>query len=183
EQQLSMGLARDGFVGNGGDCEPRSHRFTWRMSALWPTRWMNCCSSTGKTRSLQIWLGEHIPDTSLHLPGFHLMWAELSGKTRGGGICFYINKEETNLSHELPCQTTDSHIKCPTRDTNILDHCYTTLKDAYRSVPQAALGVSDHCLVHLIPTYRQKLKSAEPVVKTVRRWTTKAKLELQACFD
>ncbi|KAI3376035.1 hypothetical protein L3Q82_016568 [Scortum barcoo] len=86
-----------------------------------------------------------------------------------------------NLSHELPNYR--QHIKCPTRDTNILDHCYTTLKDAYRSVPRAALGLSDHCLVHLTPTYRHKLKSAKPVVKTVRRWTTEAKLELQACFD
>ncbi|KAI3355659.1 hypothetical protein L3Q82_004248 [Scortum barcoo] len=30
---------------------------------------------------------------------------------------------------------------------------------------------------------RQKLKSAKPVVKTVRRWTNESKLELQACFD
>ncbi|KAI3376034.1 hypothetical protein L3Q82_016567 [Scortum barcoo] len=87
-----------------------------------------------------------------------------------------------NLSHELP-NYRQHIIKCPTRDTNILDHCYTTLKDAYRSVPRAALGLSDHCLVHLTPTYRHKLKSAKPVVKTVRRWTTEAKLELQACFD
>ncbi|KAI3353757.1 hypothetical protein L3Q82_004989 [Scortum barcoo] len=66
-----------------------------------------------------------------------------------------------NLSHELPNYR--QHIKCPTRDTNILDHCYTTLKDTYRSVPRAALGLSDHCLVDLIPTYRHKLKSAKPV--------------------
>ncbi|KAI3364299.1 hypothetical protein L3Q82_010821, partial [Scortum barcoo] len=152
----------------------------------------------------ETWLSEHIPDTSLHLPGFHLIWAdrtELSGKKRGGGICFYINEagrpdkecgattsrlivlgdfNRANLSHELPNR---QQIKCPTRDTNILDHCYTTLKDAYCSVPWAALGLSDHCLVHLILAYRQKLKSAKPVVKTVRRWTTEAKLELQACFD
>ena len=38
-------------------------------------------------------------------------------------------------------------------------------------------------MVHLIPTYKQKLKSAKPVVKTVRRWTDDAKVELQACFD
>ncbi len=30
---------------------------------------------------------------------------------------------------------------------------------------------STSSLVHLIPTYRQKLKSAKPVVKTVKRWT------------
>ncbi len=73
---------------------------------------------------------------------------------------------KANLSRELPKYR--QHITCPTRDSNILDHCYTTIKDAYHSVPRAALGLSDHCLVHLIPSYRQKLKSAKPVVRTVK---------------
>ncbi len=42
---------------------------------------------------------------------------------------------------------------------------------------------SDHCLVHIIPTYRQKLKSAKPVLRTVKRWTTETERVLQACFD
>lgn len=41
-------------------------------------------------------LGEHIAESSHHLPGFQLLWAdsvmELSGKTREGGICFYIKQ-------------------------------------------------------------------------------------------
>lgn len=45
-----------------------------------------------------------------------------------------------NLSQELPKYR--QHIKWSTRDKNIPDHCYTTLKDAYRSVPHAALGLS-----------------------------------------
>ena len=46
------------------------------------------------------------------------------------------------------------------------------------------MGLSlDYCLVHLFPTYRQKLNTAKPVVKTVRKWTNESKLELQACFD
>ncbi len=64
-----------------------------------------------------------------------------------------------------------------------MDHCYTAIKDAYHSVPRAALGLSDHCLVHLIPTYRQKLKSAKPVLRTVKRWTNEAEQDLKACFD
>jgi len=59
-----------------------------------------------------------------------------------------------------------------------LDHCYTTIKDAFHSVPQAALGPSD--LVHLILTYRQKLKSAKPVLRTANRWTTETEQVLQA---
>ncbi len=40
---------------------------------------------------------------------------------------------KTNLTSELPKYR--QHITCPTRDSNILDHCYTVLKDAYNSVP------------------------------------------------
>ncbi|KAK3546757.1 hypothetical protein QTP70_035027 [Hemibagrus guttatus] len=88
---------------------------------------------------------------------------------------------KANLSHEL--SKFKQHISCPTRDKNILDHCYTTIKDAYRSVPRAALGLSDHCLVHLLPTYRPKLKSAKPVVRTVKRWTSETEQDLQPCFE
>ncbi len=55
---------------------------------------------------------------------------------------------KANLSHQLPKYR--QHITCPTRDRNILDHCYTAIKDAYHSVPRAALGLSDHCLVTCI---------------------------------
>ncbi|KAI2648571.1 putative RNA-directed DNA polymerase from transposon BS [Labeo rohita] len=88
---------------------------------------------------------------------------------------------KAHLTRELPKYR--QHITCPTRDSNILDHCYTVLKDAYHSVPRAALGLSDHCLVHLLPAYRQKLKSAKPIVKTVKRWTVEAERDLQACFE
>ncbi len=36
---------------------------------------------------------------------------------------------KANLSRELPKYR--QHITCPTRDSNILDHCYTAIKDAY----------------------------------------------------
>ncbi len=87
---------------------------------------------------------------------------------------------KANLSCELPKYR--QHVTCPTRDSNILDHCYTAIKDAYHSVPRAALGLSDHCLVHLIPTYRQKLKSAKPLLRTVKRWTNEAEQDLKACL-
>ncbi len=88
---------------------------------------------------------------------------------------------KANLSSELPNYR--QHNTCPTRDSDILDHCYTVIKDAYHSVPRAALGLSDHCLVHLIPTYRQTLKSAKPVLRTVKRWTNEAEQDLKAYFD
>ncbi|XP_042072371.1 uncharacterized protein LOC121813023 [Haplochromis burtoni] len=43
----------------------------------------------------ETWLCEDIPDSALKLEGFHLLRADrqasLSGKTKGGGVCFYIN--------------------------------------------------------------------------------------------
>ncbi len=42
---------------------------------------------------------------------------------------------KANLSHELLKYR--QHITCPTRDSNILEHCYTAIKDAYHS----ALGL------------------------------------------
>ncbi|KAK3533173.1 hypothetical protein QTP70_012426 [Hemibagrus guttatus] len=211
----------------------------------------------------ETWLCDLIPDSALQLGGFNLYRAdrhiELSGKTKGGGICFYINNswcndvkvlsqlcspdleafiinckpfyspcefssfilvdvylppqgnvreaqhaladeiqsvERTNpdalvivlgdfnkgnLSHELPKYK--QFIKCPTREGNVLDHCYTTINGAYRAVPRAALGQSDHIMVHLIPAYRQKLKLCKPVVRTSKKWTSEAVGELQGCLD
>ncbi len=82
---------------------------------------------------------------------------------------------KANLSRELPKYI--QHVTCPTRDSNILDHCYTAVKYAYHSVPREALGLSDHCLFHLIPTYRQNL--TKPVSRTVKRWTNEAVQDLK----
>ncbi|TWW59225.1 Transposable element [Takifugu flavidus] len=88
---------------------------------------------------------------------------------------------QSNLSYELPGYK--QFIKCPTRAENTLDHCYTTVKDAYWAIPRAALGLSDHVMVHLIPTYRQKLKLIKPSVSTTKRWTSEAVEELRTCLD
>ncbi len=93
-------------------------------------------------------------------------------------ILGHLNKAD--LSRELLKYR--QHVTCPTRNSKTLDHCYTAIKDAYHSVPQAALGLSDHCLVHLIPTYRHKLKLAKHVLRTVKRWTNEAEQDLKACF-
>ncbi|KAK0134739.1 hypothetical protein N1851_029630 [Merluccius polli] len=170
----------------------------------------------------ETWLSGLIPDSELHLAGFQLCRAdrdtELSGKTKGGGICFYINSGWCNdanvqdaqrmLADQILCVERSNPdylvivlgdfnkgnlthnllkyrqvIKCPTRGENILDHCYTTVRDAYHAVPRAALGHSDHVMVHLISAYRQKLKLCKPVVRTSRKWTSEAVEVLQACLD
>ncbi|XP_035282188.1 uncharacterized protein LOC118231922 [Anguilla anguilla] len=86
-----------------------------------------------------------------------------------------------NLSHELPKY--HQLIKCPTREENTLDHCYSTINRAYHAVPRAALGHSDHIIVHLIPAYRQKLKLCKPVVRTSKKWTSEAMEDLRTCLD
>ncbi|KAL0150358.1 hypothetical protein M9458_054360 [Cirrhinus mrigala] len=44
----------------------------------------------------ETWLNDAIPDSALHLPGYQLFRAdrdtESTGKSRGGGTCFYINE-------------------------------------------------------------------------------------------
>lgn len=172
------------------------------------------------------------PDSDLQLPGFTLSRAdrdvELSRKTRGGGICLYINNNwcdnvrvvlqscspdletlficckplysvlkqfssfilvgvftppqadvqeaqrqladqilcvergnpdslvivlgnfnKCNLTQELPKYK--QFINCPTREGDILDHCYTTVNSGYLAVSRTPLGQSDHSLIHLIP--------------------------------
>ncbi|XP_076581854.1 uncharacterized protein LOC143317730 [Chaetodon auriga] len=220
-------------------------------------------SSSAVLCFIETWLCGLIPDSALQLAGFQHHCAdrdmELSGKTKGEGICFYINSgwcndvtviqqhcspdlesftinckpfysprefasfilvgvyiplqanvqdaqrmladqilrvewtnpdslvivlgdfNKGNLTHELPKYR--QFIKCLTREENILDHCYTTVRDAYHAVPRAALGHSDHVMVHLIPVYRQKLKLCKPVVRTSRKWTSEAVEDLQACLD
>src|SRR4029434_8784665 len=91
------------------------------------------------------------------------------------------NFNSRNLTRELPKYK--QFIKCPNREENILDHCYTTVSSAYHAVPGAALGLSDHVMVHLIPAYRQKLKLYNPVVRTSKQWTSEAVEDLQVCLD
>ncbi len=71
------------------DFKRRSHQSIWQMSTLWPTRSTNCCFYRSTILCFtKTWLGEHIPDNTLHL----LDVTELLGKTKGSGICFCINE-------------------------------------------------------------------------------------------
>ena len=74
-------------------------------------------------------------------------------------------------------------VTCATRDGRTLDHCYTTIKSVYRSIPRAQLGRSDHAMVYLVPTYKQQLKCVKPTVKTVKQWSVNAMETLRGCFE
>ena len=51
----------------------------------------------------------------------------------------------TNMKTVLPKYY--QHVSCPTRGDKILDHCYSTIKNAYRSMPRPHYGRSDHSSV------------------------------------
>ena len=74
-------------------------------------------------------------------------------------------------------------VTCATRDGRTLDHCYTTIKGAYRSIPRARLGRSDHAMVYLESTYKQQLKCVKPTVKTVKQWSVNAMETIRGCFE
>ncbi|KAK7881961.1 hypothetical protein WMY93_028135 [Mugilogobius chulae] len=88
---------------------------------------------------------------------------------------------KANLKRVLP--NFYQHVTCPTRGVNILDHCYSTFKNGYKSMSLPAFGSSDHVSVFLIPKYSQKLKSRLPQTKQVRRWTDQSEGVLQDALD
>ena len=75
------------------------------------------------------------------------------------------------------------HVTVNTRQGNILDHCYTSIKHAYKSLLRPAFGKSDHNSVFLMPAYKQKIKQTPPMIKTVQRWSDESDFILQDCFE
>ncbi len=213
----------------------------------------------------ETWMSAMVPDSAIELTGFSVHRSdrteELTGKSRGGGVCFYINNSwcnERNIHsiksfcspdlefHMLLCRpfwlpreftaiiitavyippqaNTDQalrelyriisdqesahpdaafiitgdfnkanfktiapkyfqHVTINTRGDRTLDHCYSPLRDAYKSVPRPPFGKSDHSSVLLLPAYRQKLKREAPALRTVHCWTDQSDAILQDCFD
>ncbi len=70
-----------------------------------------------------------------------------------------------------------------TRGDRILDHCYTSFRDAYKSFPRPPFGKSDHSSVLLLPAYRQKLKREAPALRTIQCLSDQSDAILQDCFD
>ncbi len=75
------------------------------------------------------------------------------------------------------------HVTINTRGDRILDHCYTSFRDAYKSLPRPPFGKSDHSSVLLLPAYRQKLKREAPALRTIQCWSDQSDATLQDCFD
>jgi hypothetical protein len=74
------------------------------------------------------------------------------------------------------------HVTCATRGKKILDHLYSTHRDAYKTLPRPPFGKSDHNSILLIPTYKQKLKQEVSVTCSIRKWSDNGDGTLQDCF-
>ena len=70
---------------------------------------------------------------------------------------------QANLRSVLP--NYHQLITCATRGSRTLDHCYSTIKGAYKSIQRGNLGNSDHSTILLIPAYKQLLKQTKTVKK------------------
>ncbi|XDV41036.1 hypothetical protein PO909_009977 [Leuciscus waleckii] len=70
----------------------------------------------------------------------------------------------------------------PTRGKNILDQCYSNIKNAYTAEPEPHFGKADHLAILLKPTYIRRL--SDPVTKkVVNIWTESALMNLQGCLE
>ena len=63
----------------------------------------------------------------------------------------------------------NQHVKCVTRRITILDHLYSTHRDAYKALPHPPFGKSDHNSILLIPAYKQKLKQDAQVTRSIKK--------------
>eukprot|EP00061_Rhincodon_typus_P014684 g41868.t1 len=73
-------------------------------------------------------------------------------------------------------------VSYPARGPDILDHCYTIIKDAYSSIPCLHFGKSDHDAVFLLLAYKQKLKHEDSVQKVLHCWSMAVKELLWVCL-
>ncbi len=240
-----------------------SQQYCWLTFSHWTTKTVLFASANNF--ALETWMSAMVPDSAIELTGFSGHCSdrakELTGKSRGGGVCFYINNSwcnERNLHsiksfcspdlefHMLLCrpfwlpreftaiiitavyippqantnqalkelygniseqETTHpdaafiitgdfnkanfrtiapkyfQHVTINTRGDRILDHCYTSFRDAYKSLPRPPFGKSDHSSVLLLPAYRQKLKREAPALRTIQCWSDQSDAILQDCFD
>jgi hypothetical protein len=54
-------------------------------------------------------------------------------------------------------------------EKKILNHLYSTHRDAYKALPRPPFGNSDHNSILLIPDYKQKLKKGSPVTSVNKK--------------
>jgi hypothetical protein len=88
---------------------------------------------------------------------------------------------KANLRKTLP--KFYKNIYCSTLPELTLDHCYSTLLNAYKALPCTPFGKSDYDSILLLSFYRQKLKHEVPVLRSIQCWSDQYESMLQDYFD
>ncbi len=124
----------------------------------------------------ETWLTPTVPDNAVmpsdNFSVFRMDRTAEAGKTKGGGVCFMINKKW-----------------CDPRNISILSrscsahHCYTQFKNACKARSLPAFGKSDHAAIFLTPEYKQRIVQRPPVEREVTRWSSHSEAMLQASLD
>eukprot|EP00061_Rhincodon_typus_P010569 g34958.t1 len=104
-------------------------------------------------------------------------------KTKSPESHFIVSGDFNQVNFKQVMPEYHQHISCPTRGPNILDHCYTTIKDAYLSISRPYVGKSDHSTVFLLPAYKQKPKQENSSQNEIQCWSEAAEFHLRACLD
>lgn len=86
-----------------------------------------------------------------------------------------------NLRKNIP--KLHQFVNFPTRGNNILDKCYSNIRNAYTAVSKPHFGKCDHLAILLQPTYIKRFKADPVTVRTVKMWTDDALAELQGCLE
>ena len=67
-------------------------------------------------------------------------------------------------------------------EEKILDHLYSTHRDAYKALHRPPFDKFDHNYILLITTYKQKLKQEVPVTWSIWKWSDDSDARLHDCF-
>ena len=107
------------------------------------------------------------PDANAKLAMKLLHTAISKWQTRHPEAAFIVAGDfnHSNLKTVLP--KFRQHVSCPTREDKTLDHVYSNMPDAYKTIP---LPQSDHISLYMMPTYDPLISQVETTVKTVKVW-------------
>ena len=106
---------------------------------------------------------------------------DLQSKSPDAPVIILGDFNKCRLKDDLP--SFHQHVTCPTRDTRMLDLCYSNIAGAYIARERSPIGSSDHQTIHLLATYRTILKKGKILKKNIREWTDGNILKLQGCSD
>ena len=86
---------------------------------------------------------------------------------------------QANLNQIYQIFTSMSHVQ---PGKKLLDHLYSTHRDAYKAPLRPPFGKSQQNSILLIPAYKLTLKQEVPVTRSIQKWSDDADATLQDSF-